>query len=322
MGLIHYNLFRTTLNGGINSSTTSITLTDSLPTTLAAGEFVYLTIVAGALNEMIKIDSSTGAPAYTGCTRAQQGSTAQAWSSGARVECRITRDSVDTKQESLSSLVPTAVTPATGDYLLMKDTSDSGNLKRTLVSDVLDLSTPKFTLLDTQTASTSASLNFTGISGNYSELRFVFNHLILSAGGTAGFFMRTSTDNGVNYASASGDYGYTVYAIGQTSGQIMSSSSVTTRIRMINDDSGAGAYRTQAGNSISGRLSLYDPANATVNKQVTYELSYGSSASDNVHCRAFGGGTRRSTADIDAVRFATDSGTITSGVIYMYGVKI
>jgi hypothetical protein len=42
----------------------------------------------------------------------------------------------------------------------------------------------------------------------------------------------------------------------------------------------------------------------------------------NRYVRTYGGGMRLANADIDAIRFLMSSGNITSGKIYMYGIKV
>jgi hypothetical protein len=293
-----------------------------LPSALGTGEYVYLTISSGALTEIIKVDNNTGAPAYTGCSRGQQGTTALSWTSGAKVECRVTKSSVDTKQESLDTAAPTAVTPQVTDNLLIKDDSDSNKLKQVLVSDLITLAAASaggdFVKISSKTASASTVLDFTDL-GDYSEIRFVITNLVLSAGYSAGLFVRTSTDNGSTFASSSSNYSYTVYAIKLNTGQISSSNSDSTNICLVTQDTGFG-FHTQTGNAIGGELVLFDPADTTSYKQFTYNLSY-ISAGDDYNCRAYGGGTRLATASIDAVRFYVGTGNITSGKIYAYGVK-
>lgn len=59
----------------------------------------------------------------------------------------------------------TAVSPATGDYLLIADTSDSNNAKKSLVSDVLALSSAAGRLIGTQYFTSPGSSTYTPTSG-------------------------------------------------------------------------------------------------------------------------------------------------------------
>lgn len=103
MSRVHFNNDAYTLAsaGGISDTDTSAEFSSSIPT-LASGEYVLYTLTDGTDHEIIKIDDNTGAPTYT-ITRAQEGTTARAWSNGATIECRITKGSTDDKQDSVDT---------------------------------------------------------------------------------------------------------------------------------------------------------------------------------------------------------------------------
>ncbi len=95
---IHVNNYITTLNGAISNSDTTafVTSATGLPA-LTGGDFYYLTLVAGATREIVKVTART----TTNITivRAQEGTTAVSWADGSVVSMRTTADSHDRKAD-------------------------------------------------------------------------------------------------------------------------------------------------------------------------------------------------------------------------------
>lgn len=104
MGALYTNGFTMTLTGTINAGDTSITLPSdpgaALPTP-GAGDWMWLTLsdVAQTKSEIIKVTGRSGA-GLSGITRGDQGTTAQSWASGDKIELRWTRDGIAQKGEA------------------------------------------------------------------------------------------------------------------------------------------------------------------------------------------------------------------------------
>lgn len=397
MARIHFNNFSTTLNGAITNVATSITLNDNIPS--LSGGTVYLTIYGGGFFEIISIASNTGAPTYT-CTRGLEGTSGRAWADGSKIECRVTRDSIDGKEFTLSgaSLISatvatddkvliqdtsnsdnlktvtsqsvanlatpstvisgasiTNVSPATDDKVIIQDTSDSNNVKYVTTQSVANLATPttvisgssistatvatddKIIIQDTSdsnnvktvttqsvanlfapallfltshTASNSATLDFTGL-GDYAYIEFVLNDLAPQTDGQA-MTIRTSTDNGLNYDASSGNYSYAANGETSTPASGVDGSSSATYIKC----------SLSTGNStnecVSGSIKMYNPAGTGFCKFTGQVATLDTST---LICITNFAGTRRTAADVDAVRFMFESGNIVSGTIYAYGMK-
>ncbi len=139
MSRIHPNNFRTTLAANCSNVATSITLTDNLPT-IAAGEWIILTLTDNTNFEILKIDSNSGAPTYSIVSRALEGTTAQSWTTGQEASIRITKGSVDDKQDILSGASLTSVTVTATDKVIIQDDSDSDNIKTVTAQEIADLS--------------------------------------------------------------------------------------------------------------------------------------------------------------------------------------
>lgn len=139
MSRIHPNNFKTTLAANCSNVATSITLTDNLPT-IGAGEWIVLTISDNTDFEILRIDSNSGAPTYAIISRALEGTSAQSWVTGQQVSIRITKGSVDDKQDILSGASLTSVTVTATDKVIIQDDSDSDNIKTVTAQSIADLS--------------------------------------------------------------------------------------------------------------------------------------------------------------------------------------
>ena len=88
MGIKRINGFKTVLTAAVTASATSITVADASHLALAAGDFYIMTLSVGVVFEIVKVTAIAG-NALT-IERAQEGSTAQDWASGAYVACAPT----------------------------------------------------------------------------------------------------------------------------------------------------------------------------------------------------------------------------------------
>ena len=101
MGLVFKNNAKTTLSSGVNDSTTTIPVTDGSVFPVAdatAGTFFFATLDDDTNNEIVKVTASTGNSGNQNLTvvRAQESTSARAFSSGDKVELRLTAGMVDT----------------------------------------------------------------------------------------------------------------------------------------------------------------------------------------------------------------------------------
>lgn len=307
MARVHFNNFRTTLNGSLTNVATSITLNTSIPS--LSGGTVYLTLYGGGVYEIISIASNAGAPTYT-CVRGLEGTTAVAWADGSKVECRVTRDSIDTKQDLLSGASLTTATVATDDKIIIQDTSNSDNIKTVTTQAVANLFLPSFVFITSHAASNSATLDFTSL-GDYSYVEFVLVDLIPQTDAQA-MTIRTSTNNGSSYDSGASDYSYASNGESSTPASVPDGSSGATYIKC------NASVGNATNEKCSGYIKMFNPTGTGFCMFVGQVASLDFSTLTNVTSVA---GTRRSAADVDAVRFMFASGNIVSGTIYAYGIK-
>jgi hypothetical protein len=174
-------------------------------------------------------------------------------------------------------------------------------------------------LISTQTASSSATIDFTsGIDSTYKEYIFKFYDMHPSDTDVDGLKFQGSTDGGSNYNTTitstyfrsthdeSGSNGAVAYQASQDQGNGTSFQNISQSIGNDNDQSGAGI------------LHLFDPSSTTF---VKHFLARTNNAHQSDKTRdVFTGGYFNTTSAINAIQFKMSAGNIDSGVIKMYGV--
>ena len=178
--------------------------------------------------------------------------------------------------------------------------------------------TGSMTLLQTQTASSSSTIDFTsGIDSTYDE--YVFKFYDIHPATDSAYLQVNFRDGGTNFDATK----------------------TTTYFRAIHNEAGNDselAYRTaqdlaqstnpqyitwQIGNdndqSASGTLQLFNPSSTTFVKHfISTSNTY---TADNYTYNIFVAGYNNVTAAIDGVQFSMSSGNIDSGVIKLYGIS-
>jgi hypothetical protein len=174
-------------------------------------------------------------------------------------------------------------------------------------------------LLETQTASSSATISFTSnIDSTYKEYQFHFIDIHPATdnvnftvnfrdGGSAYDATKTSSSFGAYHDegdSATGVNYETSFDLAQsTSAQILGI---------------GGSIGNGDDESLSGTLQLFDPSSTTFVKHYISNIHFYNK--DNYATNSFIAGYCNVTAAIDGVQFAMSSGNIDAGTIKLYGV--
>lgn len=167
------------------------------------------------------------------------------------------------------------------------------------------------TLLESHTASSSASLDFTtAISSSYDEYIFELLNIIPATSNTD-LYLRVSTDGGSTYVSGT-SYSSITFAH-DNSGSAITGSTSAAQMAM----RGNAEISNNANWGINATLRLYSPASA-IYKRINGGFNYLNSAG-NMASGDFSGSYNASTA-VNAIRFLFSSGNIASGTIRCYGV--
>ena len=203
---------------------------------------------------------------------------------------------------------------------LSKLKADSLNLGDTFVftGDVTGEAVGALNLLQTQTASSSASISFTtGIDSTYDEYWFILNNIHPSAN-NGGLGINFSTDGGSNWN------------VTKTTTSFVAMHSENNTIAQLNYDTNYDLAQSTAdqeicqnvytGNdeSVSGIVKLYNPSSTTYVKHfISNTQSYFASARSWHNLAA---GYCNTTSAINGVIFRFDTGNIDDGTIQLFGV--
>lgn len=169
------------------------------------------------------------------------------------------------------------------------------------------------TLLDVQTASSSATLDFTtGITSKFDEYEFHIQGLVPATASTA-LYMRISQDTGATFKAGASDYRYAFNVTVDDATNNPFGSLGTTQIALT-----GAAISNSSGRSLSGRVRLTKPAQSSYLKNISWGLETFTAVG---YINSNGAGAYVTDANtIDAVRFLVSSGNIASGSIKLYGL--
>lgn len=198
---------------------------------------------------------------------------------------------------------------AAADYVMTYDTSAATNKKvkiQNLQGTMVKISTG--------TASSSASIAFTGLTTTYNHYVVVISNLRPATDG-ARLIVRTSTDNGSTYTSSANTYTSVFDSSGAATTALDNQTGVYCLVDM---DNTAGATGSMS-------VVIHQPANASVKTNIA---GYAASLIDTTTPTMVQSGSagimsgRRATAEAnDAIQFIFSSGNIASGTFILYGVR-
>jgi hypothetical protein len=164
--------------------------------------------------------------------------------------------------------------------------------------------------ISSATASSDATVDFTGISSTYDEYEI---HLlnVIPVDDIANIWMRTSTDGGSSFDSGASNY---AYGFMYTAGSIGTITSAGDTKFVFSNDTGSVANEL----GVSGVIRIIRPSEATYTN-VIFNGGHVDSTARPGPISAYG--SRLSAANVDAVQFLFDSGNVESGLFALYGVK-
>jgi len=176
-------------------------------------------------------------------------------------------------------------------------------------------------LISTQTASSSATIDFTsGIDSTYKE--YIFKFINIHAASSGQTFTVNFRDGGTNYDATKTTTYFLAYQDeaggGDAAVSYINSKDLaqSTSAQIISQDTNVDNDA-----SISGTLNLFAPSDTTFAKHfIANTQSMNLSSGNPYSYQAFIAGYINVTAAIDGVQFAMSSSNISSGIIKMYGV--
>lgn len=210
------------------------------------------------------------------------------------------------------------LTGTTGaDVTLVSGTAGtSGNLAQwnadgDLVDTGIPAGSPGLEFIESQDASSDASLDFTGFDATkYDAYLFVLGNVILSADNT-NLLVDSSTDGGSTYDN---DHDYSI--VQQTLGGTATPAYGGFTSTWMPIASGVGSDTGEDG--ISGQLWVYHPHIA---KMTHFTFNCIFERSDGSYMNQSGSAVKTAAVDVDAIQFVPSTGNIESGTITMYGLR-
>ena len=178
------------------------------------------------------------------------------------------------------------------------------------------------TLIQKQTASSSASISFTsGIDSTYKEYIFYFNNIHPASDG-ATFQFNMSTDGGSNYnVTKTTSFFYARHIENDSDGALtyeanddLAQSTSFQNISLGNN--GMGADNDQSG---SGFLHLFNPSSSVFVKH--YISRFQEYNLNDYSLDSYSAGYGNTTSSVNAVKFQMDSGNIDAGDILLFGLN-
>ena len=183
---------------------------------------------------------------------------------------------------------------------------------------VAGVSTASVVLLSTQTASDSASLDFTsGIDSTYGEYIFKFYDINPSTDSTE-LRLNASTNGGSSYGITKTTSYFRAYQYEDDSGAAIGYDTGSDLAQSADPQFLVTSIHNAADASTCGELHLFNPSSATYVKNFYSEFTNMIHWPGNDH--VFVAGYLSTTSAINAVKFDVNSGTF-DGVIQMYGIK-
>lgn len=175
----------------------------------------------------------------------------------------------------------------------------------------LAASSSAYVLISTGTASSSSSIDFTGLSTTYSAYKIIYNNLYPGTTNTQ-FVMLFSTDNGSSFITSS--YQYTGMAQG-TGSYAAAASTNSSSILLSNSVS----FYTTTNTVGAGEITLFNPAGSQATKIISHTgAGYAGSPLNPATYTTMGMYVTASA--VNAVRLQMSSGNIGTGTFKLYGI--
>jgi len=169
-----------------------------------------------------------------------------------------------------------------------------------------------WTLIETQTASADATIDFTTLSADYIDFKIICSNVVPATDGQGGWFRLSTSSSfltsGYTWAMSGSDQDAAV----KTNGSSTSSTHINVNYSGIGNTVGENLYC---------EFTVSDVHDTVNQKMCSFTSSYGDSTPDFEQIR--GGGTHpATTAAIDGLQFLFSAGNVTSGEFTLYGRKV
>lgn len=166
-------------------------------------------------------------------------------------------------------------------------------------------------LISTATASSSATISFTGLTSTYFSYKIIFQN-VTPASDQVDFSLRTSANNGSSYDSGATDYNYGRYVILYSTQAVSGNASSGVAQIPLTFSQGNAANETT-----NGELIIINPS-ASNYCHMFFNLQY-TNYQPAIYA-AYEACSRLSAAAVNAIQFSFSSGNIATGIFKLYGI--
>lgn len=166
------------------------------------------------------------------------------------------------------------------------------------------------------TASSSATIDFTGLNSNYFLYILQFYSVAPATDGVE-MWIRTSTDNGSTWDSGASDYAWANNLVDSAGASSSGGDAADSEILAMGR-TGVETIGNAANEFTSGTIYIFNPADTIYTTFLTMG-TFAETLGNYLICRTVG--QRLSAADVDGVRILMSSGNISSGTFTLYGVS-
>jgi hypothetical protein len=181
----------------------------------------------------------------------------------------------------------------------------------------LPISVGTMNLISSQTASNSASISFTtGLDSTYKEYQFYFIDIHARTNATS-FTFNMSTDSGSNYNVTKTTTFFLAYHHEGDSGAALTYDTAADLAQSTSFQPVATALSSNADDSTSGSMTLFNPSSTTYVKH--YINSTSTAGSATYQRNEYSAGYGNTTSAVNAVQFKMASGNF-DGTIALYGI--
>jgi hypothetical protein len=208
------------------------------------------------------------------------------------------------------------ISPATGVAFTLGDSGDTFTVPSGATIDNLGTATGfgggAWTLIETQTASADATIDFTTLSADYIDFKIICSNVVPATDGQGGWFRLSTSSSFLTSGYAWAMSGSDQDAAVKTNGAPANSTHINVNYSGIGNTVGENLYC---------EFTVSDVHDTVNQKMCSFTSSYGDSTPDFEQIR--GGGTHpATTAAIDGLQFLFSAGNVTSGEFTLYGRKV
>jgi len=171
-------------------------------------------------------------------------------------------------------------------------------------------------LISTATASSSTTIDFTGLSSTYKTYKIIITDLI-AATNTVNLLIRLGTGGTPTYDTGS-NYGWAVAYLQSTSTTGAGIGAVQGNLSDTSFRINSNSITNTSTKPVNGEITLYNPSQSSTFHALDSRLNF---FENSLVCQNWATALYKSSTPVTAIRLFMSSGNIASGTIQLYGIR-